>query len=35
MKKKRVLEIAEIITWILGFVAIGLLVWGIIRIWIS
>jgi len=29
--KKRVLEIAEVITWILGFIAITLLVSEIIR----
>jgi len=29
--KKRVLEIVQIITWILGFVAVGLLIWGIFR----
>jgi len=29
--KKRVLEIMQVIVWILGFIAVGLLVWGIIR----
>ena len=29
--KKRTLEILQIITWILGFIAVGLLIFGIIR----
>jgi len=29
--KKKVLEIIQIIVWILGFIAVGLLIWGIIR----
>lgn len=33
--KKRVLEILQIITWILGFVAVGLLIFGIIRALLS
>lgn len=33
--KKRILKIAQIITWILGFLAIGLLIWQIIKLLIS
>jgi uncharacterized membrane protein len=29
--KKRTLEIIQIITWILGFIAVALLIYGIIR----
>jgi hypothetical protein len=31
MKKKRVLKIIQLVSWILGFIALGLLVYGIIR----
>ena len=29
--KKRTLKKIRVIVWILGFVAVGLLIWGIIR----
>ena len=30
--KKKILEKIQIIVWILGFIAVGLLIWGIIRV---
>ena len=29
--KKKTLEVLQVIVWIMGVVAVGLLVWGIIR----
>jgi len=28
---EKILKVAEIITWILGFIAVGLLIWEIFR----
>jgi len=33
--KKETLEVLQIIAWAMGFIALGLLIWGIIRALIS